>query len=203
MSTPIPYCRRCSAQATDVGVNKATGPFKVADTPQKMLALGEAKVPLHSHHRFVQRQRKTYRPIATFVDDHDGAVPTDRESLESCPVAANRQCSAQHGLRTAHHRRRHPHRVANRTGMGAGKPLAVEKAFERRIPAHWKNHAHHWLIHGRYICKARKPACPECSVDDLCRFKDKTRLKGSAPATTPATGRCCHPAPTRRARLNI
>ena len=113
------------------------------------------------------------------MDDLDGAGPTDRESLESLPGVGRKTANVVLNMAFGQPTiavDTHLFRVANRTGMGAGKtPLAVEKALERRIPAHWKNHALHWLIlHGRYICKARKPACPECPVDDLCRFKDKT-----------------------------
>ena len=171
-----------SAQATDVGVNKATGPlFKVADTPQKMLALGEAKVRhyIRTIGLFNAKAKNVIALSQRLLDDHDGAVPTDRESLESLPGVGRKTANVVLNMAFGQPTiavDTHLFRVANRTGMGAGKtPLAVEKALERRIPAHWKNHAHHWLIlHGRYICKARKPACPECPVDDLCRFKDKT-----------------------------
>ena len=171
-----------SAQATDVGVNKATGPlFKVADTPQKMLALGEAKVRhyIRTIGLFNAKAKNVIALSQRLLDDHDGAVPTDRESLESLPGVGRKTANVVLNMAFGQPTiavDTHLFRVANRTGMGAGKtPLAVEKALERRIPAHWKNHAHHWLIlHGRYICRARKPACPECPVDDLCRFKDKT-----------------------------
>ena len=171
-----------SAQATDVGVNKAAGPlFKVADTPQKMLALGEAKVRhyIRTIGLFNAKAKNVIALSQRLLDDHDGAVPTDRESLESLPGVGRKTANVVLNMAFGQPTiavDTHLFRVANRTGMGAGKtPLAVEKALERRIPAHWKNHAHHWLIlHGRYICKARKPACPECPVDDLCRFKDKT-----------------------------
>ena len=144
-----------SAQATDVGVNKATGPL------------------------FNAKAKNVISLSQRLLDDHDGAVPTDRESLESLPGVGRKTANVVLNMAFGQPTiavDTHLFRVANRTGMGAGKtPLAVEKALERRIPAHWKNHAHHWLIlHGRYICKARKPACPECPVDDLCRFKDKT-----------------------------
>ena len=171
-----------SAQATDVGVNKATGPlFKIADTPQKMLALGEAKVRhyIRTIGLFNAKAKNVIALSQRLLDDHNGAVPTDRESLESLPGVGRKTANVVLNMAFGQPTiaiDTHLFRVANRTGMGAGKtPLAVEKALERRIPAHWKNYAHHWLIlHGRYICKARKPACPECPVDDLCRFKDKT-----------------------------
>ncbi|MGB1006865.1 MAG: endonuclease III [Thalassobaculaceae bacterium] len=171
-----------SAQATDVGVNKATGPlFKVADTPEKMLALGEAKVRhyIRTIGLFNAKAKNVIALSRQLLDAYGGAVPTDRESLESLPGVGRKTANVVLNMAFGQPTiavDTHLFRVANRTGMGAGKtPLAVEKALERRIPDRWKTHAHHWLIlHGRYICKARKPACPECPVDDLCRFKDKT-----------------------------
>ena len=171
-----------SAQATDVGVNRATkGLYAAADTPQAMVALGVDGIAHHIRTigLFNTKAKNVHKLSQILIDEHGGEVPADRAALEALPgvgrKTANVVLNEAFGEPTIAVDT-HLFRVANRTGMGAGKtPLAVEKALERRIPAHWKNHAHHWLIlHGRYICKARKPACPECPVDDLCRFKDKT-----------------------------
>jgi len=171
-----------SAQATDVGVNRATkGLYAAADTPQAMVALGVDGIAhqIRTIGLFNTKAKNVHKLSQILIDEHGGEVPADRAALEALPgvgrKTANVVLNEAFGEPTIAVDT-HLFRVANRTGMGAGKtPLAVEKALERRIPAHWKNHAHHWLIlHGRYICKARKPACPECPVDDLCRFKDKT-----------------------------
>ena len=171
-----------SAQATDVGVNKATAPlFKAADTPQKMLALGEAR--LKRHVRTIGLYNTKARNIIglsrILVDRHGGQVPRDRAALEALPgvgrKTANVVLNVAFGEPTIAVDT-HIFRVANRTGLAPGKsPLEVENGLEKRTPARWKRHAHHWLIlHGRYVCKARKPLCADCVGRDLCRYTAKT-----------------------------
>ena len=170
-----------SAQATDVGVNKATGPlFAVADTPEKMLALGESGLRdyIKTIGLFNAKAKNVIGLSRILIDTHGGEVPRDREALEALPgvgrKTANVVLNVAFGKPTIAVDT-HIFRVGNRTGLAPGKtPLEVEKKLERVTPAKWKLHAHHWLIlHGRYICKARKPACSACSVVDLCRFKAK------------------------------
>ena len=171
-----------SAQATDVGVNKATPPlFKAADTPQKMLDLGEAR--LKRHVRTIGLYNTKARNIIglsrILVDRHGGQVPGDRAALEALPgvgrKTANVVLNVAFGEPTIAVDT-HVFRVANRTGLAPGKtPLEVENGLEKRTPARWKRHAHHWLIlHGRYVCKARKPLCADCVVRDPCRYEAKT-----------------------------
>jgi endonuclease III len=171
-----------SAQATDVGVNRATPPlFAVADTPQKMLALGEER--LIQFIRTLGLYRTKAKNIMTLsrllVAEHGGAVPRQREALERLPgvgrKTANVVLNVAFGEPTIAVDT-HIFRVANRTGLAPGKtPLAVEEGLEKVTPAAYKLGAHHWLIlHGRYVCKARKPDCPRCVVADLCRYGAKT-----------------------------
>jgi endonuclease-3 len=171
-----------SAQATDVGVNKATGPlFKVADTPQKMLALGEARVRdyIKTIGLFNTKAKNVIALSRLLIDRHDGAVPDDREALEQLPgvgrKTANVVLNIAFGKPTIAVDT-HIFRVGNRTGLAPGKTvLIVEQKLEKTVPAKYRLHAHHWLIlHGRYICKARKPDCPACPVNDLCAYKAKT-----------------------------
>ena len=173
-----------SAQATDVGVNKATrGLFADADTPEAMLALGEDGVRHHIRTigLFNAKARNVIGLSRILVEEHGGAVPESREALERLPGVGRKTANVV--LNTAFGQPTiavdtHIFRVGNRTGLAPGKtPLEVEKKLERRVPAHRKLHAHHWLIlHGRYVCKARKPDCPACTVGDLCRFKGKTTV---------------------------
>ena len=173
-----------SAQATDVGVNKATrGLFADADTPEAMLALGEDGVRHHIRTigLFNAKARNVIGLSRILMEEHGGAVPESREALERLPGVGRKTANVV--LNTAFGQPTiavdtHIFRVGNRTGLAPGKtPLEVEKKLERRVPAHRKLHAHHWLIlHGRYICKARKPDCPACTVADLCRFKGKTTV---------------------------
>jgi len=173
-----------SAQATDVGVNKATKPlFAVADTPQKMLVLGEERLSryIKSIGLYRTKARNVMKLSAMLVEQHGGAVPRDRAALETLPGVGRKTASV--ALNVAFGERTiavdtHIFRVANRTGLAPGKtPLAVELGLEKRVPERYVQHAHHWLIlHGRYVCKARKPACPSCPVSDLCRFKAKTKV---------------------------
>ncbi len=173
-----------SAQATDVGVNKATGPlFAVADTPEKMLALGEEK--LRDYIRTIGLYRNKAKNVIglsrMLLEEFDGAVPRDRAALEGLPgvgrKTANVVLNVAFGEPTIAVDT-HLFRVGNRTGLAKGKtPLAVEQRLEKVVPTRFKRHAHHWLIlHGRYVCKARKPDCPACVVADYCAFKGKTMI---------------------------
>ncbi len=173
-----------SAQATDVGVNKATPAlFAAADTPEKMAALGEAKVRdyIKTIGLFNAKAKNVIGLSLSLMEKHGGEVPHDRAALEALPGVGRKTASVV--LNTAFGEPTiavdtHVFRVANRTGLAPGKtPLAVEQALEKVVPAHWKQHAHHWLIlHGRYRCKARTPECPECVVADVCAFKGKTTV---------------------------
>jgi endonuclease-3 len=178
-----------SAQATDVGVNKATPAlFAIADTPAKMLALGEAKVAemIRTIGLYRTKARNIVALSRLLLDEHGGTVPRNREALEKLPgvgrKTANVVLNVAFGEPTIAVDT-HIFRVGNRTGVAPGKtPLEVENGLERVTPAQYKQGAHHWLIlHGRYVCKARKPDCPVCVVADLCRYQAKT-----APAEMPA-----------------
>ena len=171
-----------SAQATDIGVNKATGPlFEVADTPQKMLELGEARVrdAIKTIGLYNNKARNVIALSRRILDDHGGAVPRGRAALEALPGVGRKTASVVLNVAFGEPTiavDTHVFRVGNRTGLAPGKtPLAVELKLEQCIPDAYKLHAHHWLILlGRYVCKARKPECPACAVNDLCRFKGKT-----------------------------
>jgi len=171
-----------SAQATDVGVNKATKDlFAVADTPEKMLALGEDRV--RDHIRTIGLYRNKAKNVIKLseqlVRDHDSQVPDDRAALEALPgvgrKTANVVLNIAFGAPTMAVDT-HIFRISNRIGLAAGTtPLAIEKALVARIPEEFMQHAHHWLIlHGRYICKARKPDCEICILNDLCLYEGKT-----------------------------
>jgi len=171
-----------SAQATDVGVNKATERlFKVADTPQAMVALGEHG--LIEHIKSIGLYRNKAKAIIAMsqklIEEHGGKVPGDREALEKLPgvgrKTANVVLNSAFGQPTIAVDT-HVFRVANRTGLGPGRtPREVEHALEKNIPKKYARHAHHWLIlHGRYVCTARRPKCPECVVRDLCPYPAKT-----------------------------
>jgi endonuclease III len=171
-----------SAQATDAGVNKATDPlFKQVDTPQKMIALGEEKLrdAIKTIGLFNTKAKNVIALSRILVAQHGGAVPRSREALEALPgvgrKTANVVLNVAFGEPTIAVDT-HIFRVANRTGMAPGKtPLLVEEKLERVVPEHWKLHAHHWLIlHGRYVCLARKPRCEVCLVADLCAYPAKT-----------------------------
>ena len=173
-----------SAQATDVGVNRATGPlFAEVDTPEKMVELGVDRLKefIKTIGLFNSKAKNVIALSEILIRDHDSAVPRDRETLETLPGVGRKTANVVLNIAFGQPTiavDTHLFRVGNRTGLANGKtPLAVELALERRIPEHWKLHAHHWLIlHGRYVCKARKPDCPDCAISDLCRFKDKTVL---------------------------
>jgi len=171
-----------SAQATDKGVNRATAAlFKVADTPEKMLALGEAGLIGHikTIGLFNSKARHVMKLSRILADDYGGEVPSSRAALASLPGVGRKTANVV--LNTwfrlpAMAVDTHIFRVANRTGIARGKDVvAVERALEDNVPAEYQLHAHHWLIlHGRYICKARRPACPTCPIRDLCPFEEKT-----------------------------
>jgi endonuclease III len=171
-----------SAQATDAGVNKATRKlFELADTPQKMIELGEEQ--LREHIKTIGLYRNKARNVIALseklVADFGGEVPRSRAELETLPGAgrktANVVLNMAFGERTMAVDT-HVFRVGNRTGLAPGKtPLEVELQLERVIPAEFMLHAHHWLIlHGRYTCLARKPRCEVCLINDLCRWPEKT-----------------------------
>jgi endonuclease-3 len=171
-----------SAQATDAGVNKATRAlFAVADTPQKMLALGEEKVRdyIKTIGLYRNKARNVIALSEKLIAEFGGEVPRTREELESLPGAgrktANVVLNMAFGERTMAVDT-HVFRVANRTGLAPGTtPLEVELGLMRVIPAEFMLHAHHWLIlHGRYTCLARKPRCEGCLINDLCRWPEKT-----------------------------
>ncbi len=171
-----------SAQATDVGVNKATPAlFAAADTPAKMAALGEARVRdfIKSIGLYRNKAKNVVALSKKLMAEFGGEVPADREALESLPgvgrKTANVVLNTAFGMPTIAVDT-HLFRLCNRTGLAPGKtPLAVEQGLEKAVPEAYKRGAHHWLIlHGRYVCKARKPDCPTCPIRDLCAFKDKT-----------------------------
>ena len=170
-----------SAQATDAGVNKATGAlFDEADSPAEMVALGEERVRelVKSIGLYRNKAKNIILLSQKLLDEFDSEVPQTREELESLPgvgrKTANVVLNIAFNLPTIAVDT-HLFRVGNRTGLGAGKtPLEVEKALEKAIPDEYKLHAHHWLIlHGRYICKARSPECPNCLMRDLCDYREK------------------------------
>jgi endonuclease-3 len=172
-----------SAQATDKSVNKATRDlFPHVDTPQKMLALGEAKLAdaIKTIGLYKGKAKNVIAAARILIDKHDGEVPRTREALEELPGVGRKTANVI--LNTAFGEPAiavdtHIFRVSNRTGLAPGKDvLAVELALEKRVPQTYRLHAHHWLIlHGRYACVARKPFCPTCVVRDLCHFPDKTK----------------------------
>jgi len=171
-----------SAQATDVGVNRATGPlFKVVKTPAQMVALGEAKLIDHikTIGLFRTKAKNVIALSHLLLERHGGEVPRTHEELEALPgvgrKTANVVMNVAYGEATIAVDT-HIFRVGNRTGLAPGKnPLQVELKLLKRVPEEYKLHAHHWLIlHGRYTCKARTPLCPACVVNDLCTFKGKT-----------------------------
>ncbi len=171
-----------SAQATDAGVNKATRPlFKIANTPQKMLALGEEELRerIKTIGLFRNKARNVILLCQKLIAEFGGQVPQVRDALETLPgvgrKTANVVMNVAFGKPTMAVDT-HVFRVANRIGLSNGKtPLAVEEDLLRVVPPEYGVHAHHWLIlHGRYVCKARKPECARCIISDLCRYKAKT-----------------------------
>jgi endonuclease III len=171
-----------SAQATDVGVNKATRKlYPVANTPQAILELGEEglKRYISTIGLFNAKAKNVIALCRLLIEQPGGEVPHSREALEALPGVGRKTANVV--LNTAFGEPTiavdtHIFRVANRTGLAPGKDVrAVEARLEKVIPAEFKQDAHHWLIlHGRYVCKARKPDCPRCVIRDLCRYKHKT-----------------------------
>jgi len=171
-----------SAQATDVSVNKATAKlFAVANTADTILALGEDRLKpyIRTIGLFNSKAKNILGACEILVEQHGGQVPRSREALEALPGVGRKTANVI--LNTAFGEPTiavdtHIFRVSNRTGLATGKDvLAVEKKLERFTPDEFKRDAHHWLIlHGRYVCKARKPSCPECLIADLCDYKPKT-----------------------------
>jgi endonuclease-3 len=172
-----------SAQATDVSVNRATAKlFPVANTPAALLKLGEEglKSYIKTIGLFNSKAKNLMKTCAALVTQHGGNVPRDRDSLEALPGVGRKTANVV--LNTAFGEPTiavdtHIFRVANRTGLAPGANVrAVEDELVRVTPDEFKRHAHHWLIlHGRYVCKARKPECPRCLIADLCEYPDKTR----------------------------
>lgn len=171
-----------SAQATDVGVNKATGPlFAVVDTPEKMAALGleGIKSYIKTIGLYNTKAQNVLALSQILIDKHDSQVPEDRAALEALPGVGRKTANVVLNEAFGHPTiavDTHIFRVGNRTGMAPGKtPDAVEAELNRRVPDRFKLGAHHWLIlHGRYVCKARKPDCGKCKIKALCLYKDKT-----------------------------
>jgi len=171
-----------SAQATDVGVNIATRPlFERVQTPQQMVALGEEELrqAIKTIGLFNTKAKNVIALSEALIRDHGGEVPRTREALEMLPGVGRKTANVV--LNTAFGEETfavdtHIFRVGNRTGQAPGKnPLEVELKLEKRVPRPFRRDAHHWLIlHGRYVCKARKPECWRCPVVDLCRYKPKT-----------------------------
>lgn len=171
-----------SAQATDAGVNKATrNLFPIADTPQKMIALGEDRVRdmIKTIGLYRNKAKNVMALSRLLIEHHGGEVPRSREALEALPGVGRKTANVVLNMAFGEPTiavDTHLFRVGNRTGLAPGKtPLEVELGLERIIPAEFKRHAHHWLIlHGRYTCIARKPRCEVCLINDLCRWPEKT-----------------------------
>jgi len=197
-----------SAQATDAGVNKATPAlFAAAHTPEQMASLGEERLKtfIKTIGLFNSKAKNIIALSKILRDQYGGKIPETRAALESLPGVGRKTANIIMNIAFGEPTvavDTHVFRVANRTGLAPGKtPRAVEDKLEKAIPAEWKRHAHHWLIlHGRYVCKARKPECPRCLIRDLCEFEGKTAAADFAPAAkakpTPSAGR----GPRRRAR---
>lgn len=172
-----------SAQATDAGVNKATAElFRIADTPEKMLALGLDGVTEHikTIGLFRQKAKNVIKLSQILVDDYGSQVPSSRAALQSLPGVGRKTANVVLNMWFRHPAQAvdtHIFRVGNRTGIAPGKDVnAVERAIEDHVPAEFQMHAHHWLIlHGRYFCVARKPKCGACIIKDLCPFEEKTK----------------------------
>jgi endonuclease-3 len=171
-----------SAQATDASVNRATPDlFRVGGSPAKLLALGEVALTekIKTIGLFRSKARHLIALARQLVEEHDGRVPSSREALEALPGVGRKTANVV--LNVAFGEPviavdTHAFRVANRTGLAPGKtPLAVEETLNRVVPERYKHNAHHWLIlHGRYVCKARKPECWRCIIADICLYKPKT-----------------------------
>ena len=175
-----------SAQATDVSVNKATGPlFQRANTPEKMVALGVEGVKsyIKTIGLFNTKAENVIKLSRMLIDNHNSIVPEDRAALEALPGVGRKTANVVLNEAFGHPTiavDTHIFRVGNRTGMAPGKtPDAVEKELLRRVPKRFQKGAHHWLIlHGRYVCKARKPECSDCVISDYCLYRDKQFKSG-------------------------
>ena len=171
-----------SAQSTDIGVNKATAKlFQIADTPEKMLALGELAVIEHikTIGLFRNKARNVIKLCQMLMDQFDGVVPSSRAALQSLPGVGRKTANVVLNMwfhQPSQAVDTHIFRLGNRSGIAPGKTeTAVERAIEDNVPAEFQLHAHHWLIlHGRYICIARKPKCGICPIRDLCLYEEKT-----------------------------
>ena len=171
-----------SAQSTDVGVNRATRDlFPIADTPEKMRALGEAGLIEHikTIGLYRNKAKNVIRLSQILIDDFGGQVPSSRAALQSLPGVGRKTANVVLNMwfrQPAQAVDTHIFRVGNRSGIAPGRDeMAVERAIEDHVPAEYQLHAHHWLIlHGRYICVARKPKCGSCPIADLCLFEEKT-----------------------------
>jgi endonuclease-3 len=172
-----------SAQATDRSVNLATAElFKVADTPQKLLALGlDGLIPyIRTIGLFRNKAKHILEASRLLVERHGGEVPATREALEQLPGVGRKTANVVLNTAFGHDTiavDTHIFRVANRTGLAPGEaPLEVEERLLKFVPEPYRKDAHHWLIlHGRYVCKARKPDCPQCLIRDLCEYRHKTK----------------------------
>jgi len=195
-----------SAQATDKGVNKATPAlFKAADTPEKMVKLGEDKIRdyIKTIGLNKAKAKNVFLLSQILIDQFGSQVPQTREELITLPGVGRKTANVVMNIAFGQATiavDTHIFRVSNRTGLSYGHtPDAVEMDLEARVPDEYKLHAHHWLIlHGRYVCVARKPKCPECSIRDICLFSEKTKPKEypektyepvSKPAAAPESGR--------------
>ena len=173
-----------SAQATDVSVNKATkNLFKIAKTPEQMLDLGEANLKNHikTIGLYNSKAKNIINLSLMLKTKHRSIVPQDLETLQQLPGVGRKTANVVLNMAFGHPTiavDTHVFRIANRTGLAEGKtPLEVEKILNRITPNKFKHHAHHWLIlHGRYVCKSRKPDCPNCVVREYCNFKAKTTI---------------------------
>lgn len=176
-----------SAQATDVGVNKATRPlFETVDTPQKMVELGEDRLreAIKTIGLFRNKAKNVIALSQLLIDRFGGEVPQDREALETLPGVGRKTANVVLNIAFGQPTiavDTHLFRLGNRIGVAPGKtPLEVEKALEKAVPREFLLHAHHWLIlHGRYICKARKPDCEKCLIADLCKSPENTRRQAA------------------------
>lgn len=171
-----------SAQATDKGVNRATKAlFEIVSTPHQMLELGEERLIeyIRTIGLYRNKARHVMKLSQILVEDYGGEVPASRAALQSLPGVGRKTANVVLNMWWRYPAQAvdtHIFRVANRTGIAPGRDVvAVERAIEDQVPAPYQLHAHHWLIlHGRYVCKARKPACPACLIRDICPYEEKT-----------------------------
>ncbi len=185
-----------SAQATDKGVNRATGPlFAIADTPEKIVALGEERLAniIKTIGLYRTKAKNVIALSNILIEKFGGGIPRTREELESLPGVGRKTANVVLNVAFGENTMAvdtHIFRVSNRTGLAPGKDvLQVELSLLKRVPEEYRLHAHHWLIlHGRYICVARKPHCPVCPVADVCHYSEKTRESPAVktPARSPS-----------------